>query len=295
MKFPVVVIKGAGDLASGVAHRLFMAGFPVCMTELENPLAVRRLVSFAEAVHRGTMEIEGVRAFSAATLSEAKRILKERSCIPVLVDPRGVTAGKLKPRIVIDGRMAKTNLGTTIDEAQLVIGLGPGFAAGTDVDFVIETKRGHNLGKVIHEGEAQADDGIPEPILGHGEERVLRAPCDGVLTSFADIGRKVRKGEEICAVDGRYISATINGVLRGMLTSGSQVKKGMKLGDIDPRGEKSLCFTISDKARAIGGGVLEAILIHLGRTRASFGVRRKSHTVEEEPDSNKLASAGEER
>ena len=256
----VVLIRGAGEMASGVAHRLYRSHFRICMLEIEHPLAVRRKVSFCEAVYEGEKEVEGI---YAKLVSEPKEIelAWKGAKIPLLIDPDGKrTRNYLRPDVVIDAILAKRNLGTRLNDASFVIGLGPGFTAGKDVDAVIETNRGHNLGKVILNGSAEPDTGIPGDIGGFSVERVLRTSKAGIFRPQKSIGDRVNKGAVVAVVEDYPIVATISGVIRGLLREGIEANKGMKVGDIDPRGKKGLCFSISEKARAIGGGVLEAIL-----------------------------------
>ena len=256
----VVLIRGAGEMASGVAHRLCRSHFRVCLLEIEHPLAVRREVSFCEAVYEGEKEVEGIRARRVALPREIPSTWKEGE-IPLLVDPDGKnTREYLQPDVVIDAILAKRNLGTRLGDASFVIGLGPGFCAGKEVHAVIETNRGHNLGRVILSGNAEPDTGIPGEIGGVSVERVLRTLKSGGFRPQKSIGDPVTKGEVVAVVDDYPIIAMISGVIRGLLREGVEAKKGMKVGDIDPRGKKDLCFSISEKARAIGGGVLEAIL-----------------------------------
>lgn len=260
----VVLIRGAGDLGTGVAHRLFYAHFKVCLTEIAHPQAVRRGVSFCEAVYEGENEIEGVVAKLVTSPEEIFQVWKAGK-IPLLVDPEATIKDYLKPDVLVDAIIAKRNLGTAITDASLVIGLGPGFRAGEDVHAVVETNRGHNLGKVIWQGAAEPNTGIPGEINGVTTERVLRAPEAGRLTTNNNIGDYVNAGEAVVLVNGSPVKAQVSGVLRGLLRAGTGVHQGMKLGDIDPRAKKEHCFTISDKARATAGGVLEAILCHYNR------------------------------
>jgi xanthine dehydrogenase accessory factor len=265
MKEIVVLIRGAGEMASGVAHRLHRSHFKICMLEIIHPFAVRREVSFCEAVYDGEKEVEGVRAKFIYKPRQIQSIWKEDK-IPLLIDPDGgETRSLLKPDVLIDAIMAKKNLGTQINDAPLVIGLGPGFTAGKDVHIVIETNRGHHLGKVILNGSAAIDTGIPGEIGGYSVERLLRTMKKGIFHPQKSIGERVNKGSVVAVVDDFPVIAKISGVVRGLLREGIEVKKGMKVGDIDPRGKRELCFTISDKARAIGGGVLEAILDRFNR------------------------------
>lgn len=256
----IILIRGAGEMASGVAHRLYRSHFRICMLEIEQPLAVRREVSFCEAIYESEKEVEGVRAKLISNPAEIHSVWNEEK-IPILIDPEGKkTIGFLKPDVLVDAIMAKKNLGTKINDAPLVIGLGPGFVAGRDVHIVIETNRGHHLGKVILNGSAEPNTGIPGDIMGYTEERVLRSLNKGVFRPQKSIGERVSKGTVVAVVDDQPVIAEISGVIRGLLRDGVEVKKGMKVGDIDPRGKSEYCFTISDKARAIAGGVLEAIL-----------------------------------
>ena len=256
----LVVVKGGGELGSGVAHKLFRSGFKVCILERERPTVERRMVSYASAIFFGEFEVEGVKAKRARDVDEAIEILESREAIPVLIDPEWSSLRRLKPMVVVDAIMAKRNLGTKIDEAPLVIGLGPGFRAGEDVHVVIETLRGHNLGRVIESGCAEKDTGEPEPIMGYTFERILYSPSDGVLKIVKGIGEFVREGETVCIVDGLNVAAKLSGIVRGLLMDGMRVRKGQKIGEIDPRGKREYVYTISDRARAVAGGVLEAIL-----------------------------------
>jgi len=261
----IVFIRGAGEMASGVAHRLHQSHFKICMVEIPHPLAVRREVSFCEALYDGEKEVEGARA---KFISKPEEITStwEKNKIPLLVDFDGKkTRDFIKPDILIDAIMAKKNLGTQIHDASLVVGLGPGFTAGKDVHIVIETNRGHNLGRMILNGAAEPDTGIPGEVGGYTIERVLRTMKKGIFRPHKSIGERANKGSVVAVVDDFPIIAKISGVVRGLLREGIEVKKGTKVGDIDPRGKKELCFTISDKARAIGGGALEAILFRFNK------------------------------
>ncbi len=260
MQMPrLVLIRGAGDLATGTAHRLWRAGFAVVMLELPQPLVVRRTVSFAAAAYEKTMEVEAVRAELCPSRDQVATLLKRR-VIPVLIDPEGVAIEILKPAILVDAIMAKKNIGTAINNAGLVIGLGPGFTAGKDVHVVIETKRGHNLGCVLYKGSAAEDTGEPAMVNGYGSGRLLRAPEEGIFYPLKAIGELVKSGDQVAYVDNHPIIASIDGMIRGLLYPGLKVVKGLKVGDIDPRGNEVDFKTISDKARSIGGGVLEAIM-----------------------------------
>jgi len=263
----IIAVKGAGEMASAVAWRLYMSNFKkILMLETDYPLAVRREVSFCEAVHEGEKEIENVRAVRTQTHDEIERCW-EKNEIAVMVDPHWQTITAIQSAVSVDAVLAKKNLGTHMSEAPLVIGLGPGFYAGKDVHLVIETNRGHNLGIIITSGEAQPNTGTPGPIAGLTEERVLRSPVAGQFLSVRHISECVKKNEIIGSVAGVEVRSGIEGVLRGLIRSNSQVTKGLKIGDIDPRGERSYCFTISDKARAISGSVLEAILRFYNRSQ----------------------------
>ncbi|MFZ5642169.1 MAG: selenium-dependent molybdenum cofactor biosynthesis protein YqeB [Bacillota bacterium] len=262
MKGFMVLIKGAGDLASGTAHRLIRSGFNVVMLETPAPTAIRRTVSFSEAVFTGRQTIEGVTAVLAKSPENALGLMI-KGVIPVMIDPSWSSVGELRPEVVVDAVMAKRNLGTTIREAPIVIGLGPGFNAGEDVHAVVETCRGHYLGRVITEGAAIPDTGIPGIIEGFGEERVVRSPEAGIFMPEKEIGDTVSTGEVIGLVGKAPVKSGIPGVLRGILKSGMKVHKGMKVGDVDPRCIRECCYIISDKSRAVAGGVLEAILMML--------------------------------
>ena len=259
-----VLIRGAGEMATGVAHRLHRCHFRVVMTEIPRPLCIRRKVSFSEAVFEGEQEVEGVRAVLVRDPSEVEG-LWQRGLIPVIVDPEARCRETIKPDVVVDAILAKRNTGTWRDFAPLVIGLGPGFKAGEDVDVVIETNRGHDLGRVIYRGEAEPDTGVPGEIAGVSAQRVLRAPADGTFRPVKEIGDRVEAGEVVAWVGDAPLRTEISGVIRGLLREGMEVRKGLKSGDVDPRGKRENCFTISDKARAIAGGVLEAILDRFNR------------------------------
>jgi xanthine dehydrogenase accessory factor len=255
-----VVLRGAGEMASGVAWRLYRANIRrLVMLEVPDPLAVRRNVSFCEALHQGWQTVEGVQAVKAAGIGGVPRAW-DTGQIPVLVDPEARLVPHLAPDVLVDATLAKRNLGTRLSDAPLVIGLGPGFSAGRDVHRVIETNRGHNLGRVIAAGAAEADTGVPGSVAGFGVERVLRAPAAGVFSTRRRIGERVRSGEVAGSVAGAAVTVRLDGILRGLIRPGTTVTAGLKLGDVDPRGDESYCLTISDKARAVAGGVLEAIL-----------------------------------
>lgn len=255
----LVLIRGAGDLATGIALRLFRSHLCVVMTDLPQPTAIRRTVCFSQAILYGSYQVEDVTAELAASMEDVRCILAE-GCIPVLADPKAECRAWLRPDVVVDAILAKKNLGTQITDAPLVIGVGPGFCAGRDCHAVIETMRGHTLGRVIWDGEPLPNTNIPGLIGGFAGERVLRAPDTGVFHQLRDIGALVESGETVGEVNGLPMVCTISGVLRGILPDGTPVTKGMKSGDVDPRGNIQNCYTVSDKASAIAGGVLEAIL-----------------------------------
>ena len=256
----MIVIKGAGDLASGVAVRLAHCGFAIVMTDLPHPTSIRRTVCFSEAILNGSFTVEDVSAEYAASY-EMIPAIHTRGHIAVVVDPNADCIKALLPEVVVDAILAKRNLGTKITDAPVVIALGPGFTAGVDCHAVIETMRGHDLGRVIQTGAAEPNTGIPGNISGFTTERVLRAPKDGTFREIRHIGDIVVKNDPVAQIDEEMILAPLSGVIRGLLPSGTPVHAGMKSGDIDPRPVQSHCFTVSDKARAIGGGVLEAILM----------------------------------
>jgi len=245
----LIVIRGGGDLATGVAVRIFRAGFSVMILEVNHPTVIRLPVSFARAVYEGKAVVEEIEAVLIPSWEKAKDTIKQGK-IPVLIDPEGYCIEKLSPAVLVDAILAKRNLGTKINQAPLVIGLGPGFTAGKDVDVVIETMRGHNLGRVYYKGQAAPDTGVPGEVGGESIRRLLRAPAEGKITPLHSIGD---------------IVAEIRGVLRGLIYPQSWVTKGMKVGDIDPRGIREYCFTVSDKARSIGGAVLEAICADMNK------------------------------
>ena len=254
-----VLIRGAGDLASGIALRLFHAKMEVVMTDLPRPTAIRRTVCFSQAILFGTMTVEDVTAVFAETSEAAVSILKEKK-IPVLADSEAACIAALRPDVVVDAILAKRNLGTKITDAPCVIGVGPGFTAGVDCHACVETMRGHTLGRVITEGSPIPNTNIPGLIGGFAGERVLRAPADGIFRQRLEIGDMVEQNEIAGYVGTEPMRCQISGVLRGLLADGTPVHRGMKAGDVDPRGEVSYCQLVSDKALAIGGGVLEAIL-----------------------------------
>jgi xanthine dehydrogenase accessory factor len=254
-----VLIRGGGDLASGVAWRLHVSGFRVLITEIRQPTAVRRTVSFCEAVYSGETAVEGVKAIRTDDARDVPAVW-EKGCIPVLIDPDADARRQVQPRILVDAVLAKKNLGTTMNHAPLVIALGPGFLAGKDAHFVVETERGHRLGRLISSGGAQPNTGVPGPVHGITADRVLRAPCAGLWKNRKNIGDLLSKGDIVGIVQERPVPSGIDGILRGLIRPGIFVSQGLKIGDIDPRKDRSACYTISEKSLAIAGGVLEGIL-----------------------------------
>ena len=258
----IIVVRGGGDLATGTIHMLHTAGYRVLVLESERPSAIRRTVAFCEAVYEGSATVEGVTARLIHDIAEAEDVWR-RGEVTLLVDPEGVCIGGGSIVALVDAIIAKKNLGTTIDMAPFVIALGPGFRAGVDCHAVVETKRGHNLGRVYYEGSAAPNTGVPGLIAGHAADRVMHAETDGVFYAKARIGDVVKKGDVIGEINSEPVLASIDGLVRGILHDGYPVTKGFKLADIDPRvEEKENCHTISDKARCIAGGVLSAILSH---------------------------------
>ena len=274
-KKDLIVVRGAGDLATGTIHRLKKAGFRLLVLEEEHPAAIRRQVALSEAVYAGSARVEDVEAVrmdvDLAEKKNRKELLEQemeriwkKDGVPVLVDPAGLSIAALRPAVVVDAILAKKNLGTTKEMAPLVIALGPGFTAGEDVDVVIETKRGHNLGRVIRSGSAVPNTGIPGIIGGYGKERVMHAQAEGILRNAASIGDIVEARAVIAEIETENgtvpVEASLSGLLRGLIRDGYPVTKGFKIADIDPRKEElQNCFTISDKARCIAGSVLEVI------------------------------------
>jgi xanthine dehydrogenase accessory factor len=255
---PIAIVKGAGDLGTGAAYRLWRAGFRVLCMELEKPLVIRRGVSFAAALYDARITVDGAQAERILFVDEAVYAW-QRNGIPVIADPAGRSMGILHPHVLVDAVMAKRNTGTKIGDAPLVVACGPGFTAGTDCHAVVETQRGHNLGRVIWNGTAEPNSGVPGKVGGQDALRVVRAPCAGQMYGRKAIGDIVKPGDIIAQVNTTVVQAPIGGVLRGLLHDGVQVEEHMKIADIDPRAEVSYCYTISDKALAVGGGVLEAV------------------------------------
>lgn len=268
----LVMIKGAGDIASGIAMRLWRAGINVVMTDLPRPSSIRRTVCFSEAVYRGETTVEEVRARRAENAADALRLLEE-SILPVIVDPKAESAKELHPEVIVDAILAKENLGTAITDAPGVVGVGPGFTAGVDCHAVVETMRGHALGRVIWSGGAIPNTGVPGEIGGYTVERVMHSPCGGVFHALRQIGDTVEAGETVATVGGEPLYAKITGTLRGILPEGFEVpREHFKSADVDPRCRLFHCFTVSDKALSVGGGVLEAVLM----LTSAVGTARKS-------------------
>jgi xanthine dehydrogenase accessory factor len=256
-----VLVRGGGEVASAIAHRLHRSHFKVCLTEVAGPLAVCRGVCYSEAIFDGVKTIEGVTAECVdASAGEIHRVWQKRN-IAITVDPPASIKEELRPDVLVDATMLKRKTGTTIHDAPLVIGLGPGFHAGEDVHLVVETNNTNNMGMVLTEGEAEINTGTPLSIGGMTGERVLWAEQDGIVTSNRDIGETVRRGEVVGMLDDRQLEAPLDGIIRGLVRDGIRVKTGAKLVEIDPVNEKAVCYTIRDKMRAIAGGVLEAVML----------------------------------
>jgi len=256
----VIGIKGAGEMASGIVLRLHRANIcKIYMMEIPFPLAVRREVSFSEAVHDGRKCVEDVEAVRIDKTEAIPDLWKDNK-IPMLIDPQGQCLNIIKPHVSIDAILSKKNLGTVMNEAPLVVALGPGFVAGKDAHFVIETNRGHNLGKIISSGTSEPNTSRPGSICGFSKQRVLRAPADGKFVALKAIGDPVKKNEAVASVHGNEIRSEIDGVLRGLIRPNTEVTRGLKVAAIDPRGRIDYCYTISDKARAVSGSVIEAVL-----------------------------------
>ncbi|MEG1524134.1 MAG: selenium-dependent molybdenum cofactor biosynthesis protein YqeB [Clostridia bacterium] len=265
----LIGIRGAGDIATGVAYRLHSCGFDIVMTDLPQPTSIRRSICFSEAILHGEAMVEGVKGVFACNANKVRDILSAGN-VAILADAKGACVGALKPDVLVDAILAKHNVGTRITDAPAVVGVGPGFTAGVDCHAVVETMRGHTLGRVYYEGSALENTGVPGSIGGFTLERILRAPCDGIFQGTHQIGDSILAGEICGYVDGQPMESAIRGTLRGILPDGISVHAGMKSGDVDPRCELSHCYTVSDKALAVGGGVLEAIL-HLMREHPKYG------------------------
>lgn len=264
----LIIVRGGGDLATGTIYKLYQCGFPVLVLEVPRPSAIRRNAAFSEAVYEGKQTVEDVSCYLAESIADAERLLAEGK-LTMLVDPKGEAITWLKPLAVVDAILAKKNLGTNRSMAPITVALGPGFEAGCDVDAVVETQRGHNLGRVLWQGKAAPNTGIPGIIGGYGKERVIYSPAAGILRNVCHITDTVKKGQIIAVIETDTekipVIATLDGLLRGLIRDGYPVSKGFKIADIDPRIEEyNNCFTISDKSRCIAGGVVEAILHRKG-------------------------------
>jgi xanthine dehydrogenase accessory factor len=254
-----VLVRSGGDLASAVVQKLFRCGFEVVISELEHPRMVRRTVSFSNAVYEDTFEVEGIKAIHLKDVNELQSVL-DKHMIPVITEPEELILSVFKPDIFVDATLSKKSVNYSKDYGSIVIGLGPEIHAGVDADIVIETARGHDLGRLIFEGYAKPNTSVPGFIDGYANERVLRAPCNGLITSYKAIGDLVEKDDVIMSVGEEPVVAKISGVIRGLIHPSVTVTKGLKLGDVDPRGKYDYCYTVSDKGRNIAGAVLEAIL-----------------------------------
>ncbi len=271
----LIVVRGGGDIATGIIQKLFRSGYQVLILETEKPSAIRRQVALSEAVYDGISKVEDMTCRRCADVGEAQKVMAAGEAA-LMVDPRAKCLEVLKPLALVDAILAKKNLGTTRNMAPHTIGVGPGFTAGADVDLVVETKRGHNLGRIILAGQAAPNTGIPGLIAGYGAERVIHAPVSGQLKNRNKIGDFVTAGETIAVIrtEGKEVPvpASLTGLIRGLLRDGYIVPQGFKIADIDPRKEEyKNCFTISDKARCVGGGVLEGILYLEQRNRQGKG------------------------
>ncbi len=257
----LVLVRGAGDIATGTIQKLVRAGFFVLATETDSPSAIRRQVALSEAVYEGSFIVEDITAVYTENIAAAYEVMNSGQ-VAIMVDPSCKLLSEVQPLAVVDAILAKKNLGTTKEMAPITVALGPGFIAGEDVHVVIETMRGHNLGRLIFQGSALPNTGVPGIIEGMGKERVIHAPMAGIITNRAGISDTIKKGQVIAEIDGHPVIASMDGILRGLIRDGFKVSQGFKIADIDPRdSEKENCFTISDKARCIGGAVLEAIIL----------------------------------
>lgn len=256
----IIVVRGGGDIASGVIQKFHRSGFKVIVLEVGNPSFIRRNVCYGEAVYKKEVILEGSKAILTYGLDEVNKVL-DKGDIAVVVDPYGEIIKKIEPLAVIDAILAKKNLGTNIHMAPIVVGVGPGFEVGRDVDIVVETMRGHNLGRLVFSGKAKENTGIPGVIEGYGKERVIYSKAEGNIKNIKDIGDIVEKNEVVALVGDIEVRSPLTGVIRGLIKDGYKVTNGFKIGDVDPRKDQQQnCYTISDKARNIGGGALEAVL-----------------------------------
>ncbi|EJT6341099.1 selenium-dependent molybdenum cofactor biosynthesis protein YqeB [Clostridium perfringens] len=261
MMSEIVVVRGAGDIATGAIQKLNRSGFKVVALEIEKPTSIRRRVCLSEAMYENEFKVEDVVAKRADSYNEIFSILNENK-VCIVNDISGEIIKKIKPMAVVDATLCKKNIGTNRSMADITVALGPGYIAGKDVDIVVETNRGHNLGRLIFNGSAAKNTGVPGIIEGFGIERVIYSPCEGNIEIIKDIGSIVEEGETICIVGDKYVRASLTGVIRGMIRNGFYVNKGLKIADIDPRiNQKKNCDLISDKARCIGGAVLESIMM----------------------------------
>lgn len=265
----IVVFRGGGDVATGSIQKLHRTGFKVVVLEMEKPLCIRRYVSCAQAIVEGEIQVEDFKAIKVNSLEEIKKCWTNNE-VPVLIDPKALIVDKIKPLAVVDATLAKKNIGTSKKMAPITIALGPGYVAGKDVDVVIETNRGHDLGRLIFKGSAQKNTSIPGNIMGYTSERILRSPDDGEIKVIKDIGSIVKKDQVVAYVSDKKVVSKLDGMVRGMIANKSYVKRGLKIGDVDPRVVIENTKTISDKARLIGGGTLEAILILSRRIRDGY-------------------------
>ena len=264
----LLIVRGGGDLATGTIYKLHKCGFPVLVLEVPRPSAIRRNAAFSEAVYEGIQTVEDVTCYLADSIEAAEKLLAEGK-LTMLTDPKGESIARLKPMAVVDAILAKKNLGTNRAMAPITVALGPGFEAGKDVDAVVETQRGHNLGRVLWQGTAAPNTGIPGVVGGYGKERVIYSSAAGILRNVCRITDTVKKGQTIARIETDTetipVTATLDGLLRGLIRDGYRVPEGFKIADIDPRiEENNNCFTISDKSRCIAGGVVEAILFRKG-------------------------------
>ncbi|OGF58813.1 MAG: hypothetical protein A2Y62_10020 [Candidatus Fischerbacteria bacterium RBG_13_37_8] len=254
-----ICLRSGGDLASGIAYRLCRAGANIVITELPQPKLIRRTVSYGNAIFEGTFEVEGIKAKRVEDRSEIEACWNEK-ILPVRIDPEETTADEIDASIIIDARMKRRNIGNDLNQKRLIIGIGPGFIVGINCTRAVETVRGHFLGRVIYEGKTQDSHGVPGEINGYSYERLIRSPADGLFLTTKSIGDLIEKDETIATVNGIQVNCEIKGMIRGLLHPDLYVIKGQKIADIDPRCKREYAFTISDKALAVGGGVLEAIL-----------------------------------
>lgn len=265
-----IVVRGGGDVATGSIQKLYRAGFKVIVLEMERPLCIRRSVALSEAVYEGSFIVEDIEAVKVESLNQINSVL-DSDKIPILIDPDGKSITEIKPFAVIDATLSKRNIGMSMDMAELTIALGPGYEAGKDVNFVIETNRGHDLGRIIFEGSAQPNTHMPGNIHGYTQDRVYYSPVESIIRVKKDIRSKVKTGEIIALANDIKIVAKVDGIVRGMVRDGTKVDKNVKIADIDPRPDAmDYCFSISDKARNIGGGTLEAIMIGLNLSKINY-------------------------